>query len=391
MNDFHNDLLLRWGRVQNALADNGADGALFASDVHFFYLTGRVFNGWLYLPTEGAPVAFLRRPADCDLPVETVRVHRADDMTAWFSDAPGRSLPKKLLLEADTLSYNDYMRLYNLFRPETAGNASPIMRQVRMIKTKWEVEQLRLSSRRHAEVYAEIPDCFRAGMTDLELQAEIERRMRLHGSIGVFRTYGPNMNIFMGSLLAGENAEAASPFDFALGGAGQSAICPIGANGTKLTDGTAIMVDMAGNYTAYISDMTRVFSVGRLSEDAYRAHGTARDIVAAAEVAMRPGLACSELYSLAVGMAEKADLTGCFMGTRQQAKFVGHGIGLEINEPPVLTPRSKDVLQPGMVIAFEPKFVIPNVGAVGVENSYLITETGAEKLTHFEEEIISLT
>ena len=151
------------------------------------------------------------------------------------------------------------------------------------------------------------------------------------------------------------------------------------------------MVDMAGNYTAYISDMTRVFSVGRLSEKAYRAHGTARDIMAAAEVVMRPGLACSELYSMAVGMAEKANLADCFMGTRQQAKFVGHGIGLEINEPPVLTPRSKDALQPGMVIAFEPKFVIPEVGAVGVENSYLITETGAEKLTHFEEEIISLT
>ena len=90
-------------------------------------------------------------------------------------------------------------------------------------------------------------------------------------------------------------------------------------------------------------------------------------------------------------MVEKAGLTDYFMGTRQQAKFIGHGIGLEINEPPVLTPRSKDVLQPGMVIAFEPKFVIPGVGAVGVENSYLITETGAEKLTRFEEEIISLT
>ena len=391
MNDFSEDLVLRHRRVQRALADTGADGALLTSDINLFYLTGRVFNGWLYLPTEGAPVAFVRRPADCPLPVEAIRVQRPNDMTAWFADAPGRALPRHLLLEADTLSYNDYMRLFNLFRPEQAGNVSALMRSVRMIKTPWEVGQLRRSSEVHAAVYAEIPDCFRPGMTDLELQAEIERRMRLHGSIGVFRTYGPNMNIFMGSLLAGDNAQAASPFDFALGGAGQSPVCPIGANGTTLTEGTAIMVDMAGNYTAYISDMTRVFSVGRLREEAYSAHHTSRDIVAAAEVTMRPGVACSELYNIALGMVEKAGLTDYFMGTRQQAKFVGHGIGLEINEPPVLTPRSKDVLQPGMVIAFEPKFVIPGVGAVGVENSYLITETGAEKLTHFEEEIISLT
>ena len=389
MNAFLDDLLVRRRRVQQALSDAGADGAMLTSDISLFYLTGRVFNGWLYLPTEGAPITFVRRPVDCDV-TDAIRVHRPDDMLPRLGEA-GWKPGLHLLLEGDELAYNDYMRLFNLLQPGKAGNASAMMRRLRMIKTPWEVEQMRQSAKQHEAVYAEIPECFRPGMTDLELQAEIERRMRLHGSIGVFRTYGPHMNIFMGSLLAGDNAQAASPFDFALGGAGQSPVCPIGANGTTLADGTAIMVDMAGNFTEYISDMTRVFSVGRLSEKAYSAHRTALDIKAAAEVAMRPGLACSELYSLAIGMVEKAGLTDYFMGTRQQAKFVGHGIGLEINEPPVLTPRSKDALQPGMIIAFEPKFVIPGVGAVGVENSYLITETGMEKLTHFEEQIISLT
>ena len=70
----------------------------------------------------------------------------------------------------------------------------------------------------------------------------------------------------MGSILAGENAEVPSPFDFALGGSGIDASCPLGANGTPLKEGTAIMVDMAGNYTAYMTDMTRVFSVGHLTE-----------------------------------------------------------------------------------------------------------------------------
>jgi Xaa-Pro aminopeptidase len=78
------------------------------------------------------------------------------------------------------------------------------------------------------------------------------------------------------------------------------------------------------------------------------------------------------------------------MGTRQQAKFVGHGIGLQINEPPVLTPRSEEALQPNMVFALEPKFVIPGVGAVGIENSFLVTETGLEKITLFEEDIIPM-
>ena len=100
--------------------------------------------------------------------------------------------------------------------------------------------------------------------------------------------------------------------------------------------------------------------------------------------------ACSDLYNIAANIAKKEGLSANFMGTEQQAKFVGHGIGIQINELPVLTPRSKEELLPNMVFALEPKFVIPGVGAVGIENSFLVTETGVEKLTRFNEEIIPL-
>ena len=150
------------------------------------------------------------------------------------------------------------------------------------------------------------------------------------------------------------------------------------------------MVDMAGNYTAYMTDMTRVFSVGRLTEEAYRAHQVALTIQQEVENATRPGTACSDLYNIAANIAKKEGLSANFMGTEQQAKFVGHGIGIQINELPVLTPRSKEELLPNMVFALEPKFVIPGVGAVGIENSFLVTETGVEKLTRFNEEIIPL-
>jgi Xaa-Pro aminopeptidase len=227
-------------------------------------------------------------------------------------------------------------------------------------------------------------------MTDLRFQIEIEHQMRLHGSIGVFRAFGANMNIFMGSLLAGGNAEAPSPFDFALGGGGQTALYPIGANGTLLKEGMAIMVDMAGNYTDYLTDMTRVYSIGDLPEVACRAHLVSLEIQYDIEASAKPGMACADLYNRAYAIVEKAGLTAYFMGTKQQAKFVGHGIGLEINEPPVMTPRSKEVLEPNITFALEPKFVIPKVGAVGIENSFLVTDTGIEKLTSFREDIIPL-
>jgi Xaa-Pro aminopeptidase len=270
------------------------------------------------------------------------------------------------------------------------GNATTLMRRVRTLKTPYEIAQLRISAQKHAEAYAKIVACFRPGMTDIEFQIEIERQMRLTGSIGVFHTFGANMNIFMGSVLAGPNAGVASPFDFALGGNGLTPLCPIGADGTLLKEGTAVMIDMAGNFSPYLTDMTRVFAVGRLPEIAYRTHRVALDIQDEFLQIARPGFSCATLYQKALARVEKEGLMDRFMGIGQQAKFVGHGIGLQINELPVFTSRAEDVLLPGMAFALEPKFVIPDVGAVGIENSFLVTETGIEKLTLFEEAIIPL-
>ena len=122
----------------------------------------------------------------------------------------GLEMPEQLLLEADELTYNDYIRLQKIFNPKETGNATAMMRELRRIKTPYEIEMFRISAERHAKTYAEIPECFRPGMTDLEFQYEIEKRMRKNGSIGLFRAFGANMDIFMGSILAGENAEVPS-------------------------------------------------------------------------------------------------------------------------------------------------------------------------------------
>lgn len=383
-----NELELKWQRIQQAMRLKEADGCLLSMNMNLYYVSGQVFNGYFYLPAEGRPYWFVKR---LTIP-ETVEVHairKPEQLPELFREL-GLEMPRRLLLEADELSYSEYIRLQKVFQPEEMGNASALLRQMRMIKTPWEIEQMRISARQHEAVYREIPECYRAGMTDVEFQIEIERRMRLHGSLGYFRAFGANMDIFMGSLLAGENAEVPSPFDFALGGAGMHASGPLGASGILLKDGMAVMADMSGNYTAYQTDMTRVFSIGKLPERAYRAHLVALDIQARMEEMAKPGVYCADLYCDAYAVVAKEGLQDCFMGTRFQARFVGHGVGLEINELPVLTPRSKEVLQSGMTFAFEPKFVLLGIGAVGIENTFLVTETGVEKLTVLDENIVEL-
>lgn len=381
------DLKIRLGKVQQGIQQKGFDACIVTTAVNVFYISGKVYNGYCYIPAEGIPIHFVKRPDDIAID-NTIFIRKPEQITEELQKR-GINIPQKVLLETDILPYSETVRLMHTLNISEAGNGSVFMRQVRMIKTAFEIEQVKMCARKHEEVYRQIPSVFRRGMTDIELQIEIERLMRSHGSMGIFRSYGLNMDIFMGSLLVGENAEAPSPFDYALGGAGTSPTLPLGASGEKIKEGDTIMVDMAGNYTPWMTDMTRVFSVGA-SEAAYKAHEVAREIHAEIEATAKPGVACSDLYNKAMELVKRNGLEAYFMGTKLQAKFIGHGVGLEINEPPVLTPRSKELLEPNIIFALEPKFVIPQVGAVGYENTLLVTENGIEKITLFEEEIITL-
>jgi Xaa-Pro aminopeptidase len=382
------DLNLRFARLQQLLKEQAAAACLVRSTVNVYYLTGSIFDGYVYIPQEGEPLFFVRKAGAFEHE-NAISIRKPEDIPDLLKGR-NQPLPRTLALEADQLTFNEFTRLQSLFSSEKTINATALLRQSRTVKTPWEIAQFRLSAALHREAYKKIPALFAPGMTDLEWQYEIERVMRRQGSIGIFRAFGGQMDIFMGSVLTGNNAATPSPCDFALGGGGAHASIPIGANGTAIQKGRSVMVDMAGNFTAYISDMTRVYAFGTLPDEAYRAHNVSISMHKWLMDNACAGLPCADIYEQSLRMVSDAGLEFNFMGIQQQAKFVGHGVGIEINELPVLTARSREALLPGMVFAFEPKFVLPEVGAVGVENTYLVTDSGIEKLTVFEEDIIAL-
>ncbi len=380
------DYRLRINKLQSLLQRQGIEALVVTSNVNLLYVCGEVFSGLAFIPQEGEAQFFLRRP---QLHPESATVHYVRKIEQITEHIDTNSL-LSVALELDEQSYSDIQRQSKLFPKAELHNATALLREARMVKTPLELEQIREGARRHVETYKIIPSLYRDGMTDRDLQIEIEREMRRHGSIGLFRCFGSAMEIFMGSLLTGDNAGAPSPYDFALGGAGTQAL-PLGANGTPLREGQAVMIDMAGNYGVYYSDMTRTYSIGQLTDEAYRLHELSCTIHREVMQRATPGTSCAALYNDSLRMVEEAGAHPYFMGTELQAQFVGHGLGLQINELPVLMGRSKDCLQPGMAIAFEPKFVLPHIGAVGIENTYLVTESGVENLTPAPETIIDLT
>jgi len=382
------ELKQRRDKIRVLMAQQGIDAALITCNVNLIYTYGRVVSGYLYLPLNAPAHLFVKRPNN----IEGEHIHpigKPEQLLDLLKEFQ-LPLPSTLMLEGDELPYTEYIRLAACFPDVSLVNGTPLIRQARSTKTPLEIELFRRSGIAHAKAYEQIPAVYSPGMTDRQLSIEIERLMRLEGCLGIFRIFGRSMEIFMGSLLAGDNAVAPSPYDFALGGEGADPSIPVGANGTVLETGQSFMVDMGGNFYGYMGDMSRVFSIGKLSEKAYAAHQTCLEVQDVIAEKTKPGVVCEELYNTALNVVTKAGFVDYFMGVGQKAKFIGHGIGLEINEMPVLAPRMKQELEPGMVFALEPKIVLPGVGPLGVENSWVVTADGVEKLTICKEEIIEL-
>lgn len=382
------ELKFRRDKIRYLMAQQGIDAALIACNVNLLYTYGEIVNGYLYLPLHSPALLFVKRLNN--IVGEFVFPIRKPEQIVDLLKENGIPVASKIMLEGGELPYADYMRLASLFPESEVVDGTAIIREARSVKTPLEIELFRRSAALHARAYSKIPDVYHPGMTDRELSVEVERLMRLEGCLGIFRVFGQSMEIFMGSVLAGDNAATPSPYDFALGGKGLDPSLPGGMNGTLLKEGYSVMVDIGGNFYGYMCDMSRVFSIGKLNDEAYAAHQVCLEVQDKVASMTAPGVVCEDLYNAAIEIVTKAGFADRFMGVSQQARFIGHGIGLEINEAPVLAPRIRRELEEGMVFALEPKIVLPGVGPVGIENSWVVTENGAGKLTICNEEIIEL-
>lgn len=383
------ELSLRFGKIQKGLKESGSDAILIGSNANLYYTSLKFFRGYVYVPAEGNPIWFVIRPDTIEEESDVARIRKPEQIQEWL-EGHGYGTPRTLELEYSELTYSDVERLAKAFPYSEKRDGTATLRNARIAKTDWEIERMREDGVHQAEAYRRFSKVYREDMTDVEFQIELERILRLEGCLGFSRTSGNLMEINLGSVLAGDNADVPTPYDFAMGGAGTDDALPVGADGTTMKPGTTVMVDMNGAFNGYQTDMTRVWKIEEIPDLAMKAHECSRHILRVLEKEGKPGVKCADLYLRAASIAEDAGLKDYFMGHRQKAPFIGHGVGIQLNEAPVLTPRSRDLLVENMTLAIEPKFVIPHVGAVGVENTYVVTKEGLENLTCFTEDIMDL-
>lgn len=385
---------LRIGRLITLMEGAGITRALVRDNATVYYLTGRVFRGYIYIDTAlERPLYFVRQPnnLESEHDGQLYYIRKPEEISALLETHNTSPSATPVALEFDVITYSEAQRLAACFGQIPKQNISPVLRQARAVKTLHEQEMLRVSGVKQSFVYGRIPRVYREGMTDIEFQIEIERMSRLEGCLGQFRVSGSEMELFMGNILTGDNGDTPSPYDFAMGGEGLDPSIPVGANGTVIRRGMPVMVDVNGNYNGYMTDMTRMYIAGDIPAEVVKINRLSAEICNVLSTMMKPGVKASELYETANAMAADSGMADYFMGHSNHAGFVGHGCGIEINESPVLSPRSRDILAEGNVIAVEPKFVVPGFGAIGIENTYIVhKQAPAEVITTVSPDIITL-
>jgi Xaa-Pro aminopeptidase len=296
---------------------------------------------------------------------------------------------RKIGLTFDVMPVQQYNYYAKLLPGRDFSDIAPLVRELRAVKSLFELERLRHAGRQLSAVFASMTDYLRPGRREVDLAAEFESRLRRSGGEGLVRMRAFNQELFMGLAVAGTSGSASGFFDGPVTGRGMSGASPHGASPAVIQAGQPVLLDYTGVFDGYIVDMTRMYVCGQLPEPLLSAFTVARQIQAALVAELKPGVIASELFTTATQMAAQSGLLDYFMGIPgENARFVGHGVGLELDELPVLAQGFDAPLVAGQTIAIEPKFVFPDLGPIGIENTFAVTGTGGEKLTPLADDLI---
>jgi Xaa-Pro dipeptidase len=375
----------RLARLRAGLAESGLDAALLVSTVDVYHLSGTAQNAQLIVPVHGEPLLLVRRD------LERARAESALDdiepLTSLRALAPaldrlGLGPGSSIGLELDVVPAATYLRYAALLPDRRLGDAMPAVWAARASKSPWELERVRAACAQGTAALEALPELVRAGRAEADVLTDLAAVMRARGHEGTIRFRGLNAEFWFGQVLGGPSATVAGPRDTPLSGPGLSPAQGFGPSRRRLIAGDSVVVDVSGLAGGYVSDQTRTVFLGDPDPRLVAGYETCRAILQACEERLVPGALASAIYERGLEVAAEAGLEDHFMGHGpSRVRFVGHAIGLELNEPPALA-RGVDVpLVEGAVIAVEPKLVFAGLGAVGLENSYVIRADGPERLT----------
>ncbi len=374
----------RLERFQQMLQQNDLAAGILLSSRDIYYFAGTAMQSVLLIPAQGEAVLLVirnYRRAREESPLADIRASTS------FSSIKDAVVEKGLAcsivgLVLDNLPTATYQRLAGLLPEAKFVDVTRPMRELRMVKDADEIGRIR-----RAAVLADIgqeaaSQILRPGVSELEASLEIELAMVREGHDGYCLPRNLADIVRTGDVISGPSLYADSALPTTMPGTGPSSVIAWGPSRRVLAQGDLVVVDLCGTFDGYIADEARTYTLGKATREQHEITEALEYVINETLGLMRPGTIASDIFRAAQAAAERTPYGAFFLGGKERnVRFVGHGVGLELDELPMITPGDTTILAPGMVLAYEPIIMVPGVGAATLENTLLITEEGHEILT----------
>jgi len=384
------ELTRRIGKLQQALQKEEIAGALIIQRADLYYFSGTGQNAHLFVPSEGEATLLVKKSmirAGEESSLKEIRPFESwDNLKKTVTDKLDKG--SKIGLELDVLPTNLYYRYKKLFQDCHIVDISKSIRLIRSIKSDYELALLGEAAKISAAVFEHAGSLIRENLSEIDLAAGLEAKARSLGHQGAVRMRGFNQELYFGHIMSGPSATTISFFDGPTGGSGLNPSYPQGAGPALIRRGDPILVDFVSIFDGYMIDQTRIFCIGEPAPHLKKAYDQALEIRNTLVKRGKPGISCGELYNDALQAAAEAGLEDYFMGYIHKVPFVGHGVGLELDELPVIAKHVQEPLREKMVFALEPKFIFPGEGTVGIEDTFVVKPEGLERLTLTGDELV---
>lgn len=371
--------------LKEKMAQAGVDGVFLTHRPDYYYFSGSGQDAWLYVALEHEPLLFVKRylpRAVAESPLtQIVPVHSVTEIPQIIKDAHG-GFAKTMGIAFDLVPVRDFRFYQSLFFGCTWQDASPMIMSCRAIKSEYELGIMQDVAKISSRVFDFIADTLEPGSRETDLAGRIEAFARTQGHSGRLQTRHYRSVGFTFHIMGGESGGQSGALDSPVCGTGMYTAYPFGAGTRVIEKNDPVLIDLGTMAFGYHMDESRMFVAGKMAGRADAASRAAVDILFHVKDAMKPGVSMKTIFQQAVTMADKLGYGEQFLGlSGLKSRFIGHGIGLELVEDPIIVKGRSAALEPGMVFAVEPKFIFKDQFAAGIESVIQITETGSRFLS----------
>jgi Xaa-Pro aminopeptidase len=287
-------------------------------------------------------------------------------------------------LELDVLPVQLFLKIQKIFPHLTYRDVSPLILAQRMVKDEDELQLVRVSAAILDKGQRRALEVIREGITEVEMAAEVEAELRRNKHEGILVNRRFDAYTMYGMIGSGESLTRFAGFANVASGIGLSRAMRISASNRIMRRGDLVMIDITGSYHGYITDVTRPYVIGSASQKQIDVFETLCEVEDEILQSVRPGIPVADVYEVGVSAARETAYGEYFMGYEEKGRFVGHGLGLELDEPPILGPNDPTIIAENMTLAVEINTIIPDFGTIKVEDSFIVKADGVELLSSTE-------